>query len=86
MDGLLFDYIAGREQSSQPLVLDILLADRGFYLPNLTFKTISDVKVTADSSIDPITMRQYRVRFERLTPDQIRKMQHFIQHYCRCGE
>jgi hypothetical protein len=82
----LFDYIAGRERPGRSLVMDILLADRGFYLPNLTFKTISDVKVAADFSIDPIKMRQHRVRFERLTPDQIRKMQHFIQHYCRCGE
>jgi hypothetical protein len=86
MDGLLFDYIAGRERPGRSLVMDILLADRGFYLPNLTFKTISDVKVAADFSIDPIKMRQHRVRFERLTPDQIRKMQHFIQHYCRCVE
>ena len=86
MDGLSFDYIAGEEGSSQHLVLDILLADRGFYLANLTFKTICDVKVAADSSMDPIKMRQHRVRFERLASNQIRKMQYFIQHYSRCVE
>lgn len=86
MDGLSFDYIAGREQSSQSLVLDILLADRGFYLANLTFKTISDFKVAADFSMGPIKMRQHRVRFERLAPDQIRKIQYFIQHYSSCVE
>lgn len=84
MDGLSFDYIASREGSSQSLVLDILLADRGFYLANLKFKTISDVKIASDFSMDPITMRQQRVRFERLTPAQIRKIQHFIQHYSGC--
>jgi len=84
MDGLSFDYIAGREQSSQSLVLDILLADRGFYLANLTFKTICDVKVAADFSMDLIKMRRHHVRFERLAPAQIRKIQYFIQHCSGC--
>jgi hypothetical protein len=86
MDGLSFHYIAGRERSSQSLVLDILLADSGFYLASLTFKTISDFKVTADFSMDPIKMRQHRLQFERLTPPQIRKMQYFIKHNTSCGE
>jgi hypothetical protein len=86
MDGLSFDYIAGREQSSQLVVLDILLADRGFYLANLTFKTICDVKVAADFSMDPIKKRRHHVQFKRPTPDQIRKMQYFINHYSSCVE
>lgn len=81
MDGLSFDYIAGREGSSQSLVLDILLADRNFYLPNLSFKSISDVKAADDFSMHTIKTRRHHVRFERLTPDQIRKIQYFIQHY-----
>ena len=84
MDGLSFDYIAGQEQSSQPLVLDILLANRRFYLANLTFKSISDVIVAGDFSMDPIKMRRHHVRFERLAPAQIRKIQYFIQHYSGC--
>jgi hypothetical protein len=86
MDGLSFDYIAGREQSNLSLVLDILLADRGFYLTNLMFKTICDVKVAAEFPMDPIKMRRHHVQFERLAPDQIRKMQYFIQHYSSCLE
>ncbi|RZB38523.1 MAG: hypothetical protein SRB2_00271 [Desulfobacteraceae bacterium Eth-SRB2] len=84
MDGLSFDYIAGREQSSQSLVLDILLADRGFYLANLTFKTICDVKVASGFSMDPIKKRRHHVQFKRPTPAQIRKIQYFIQHYSGC--
>jgi hypothetical protein len=86
MDGLTFDYIAGRERSSQSLVLDILLADRSFYLANLSFKSISDVKVADDFSMHTIKMRRHHVQFERLTPDQIRKIQYFIQHYSSCVE
>jgi len=83
MDGLSFDYIPGREQSNQSFVLDILLADRGFYLANLAFKSISDVIIAADFSMDPIKMRRHHVRFERLAPGQIKKMQYFIRHYSR---
>jgi hypothetical protein len=86
MDGLSFDYIAGEQRLGQPLVLDILLADRGFYLANLTFKTICDVKVATDFSMDTIKMRRHHVRFERLAPSQIRKIQYFIQHYSSCVE
>jgi hypothetical protein len=84
MDGLSFDYITGEQRLGQPLVLDILLADRGFYLANLTFKTICDVKVAADFSMDPIKMRRHHVQFERLAPSQIRKIQYFILHYSNC--
>jgi hypothetical protein len=86
MHGLSFDYIACREGSSQSLVLDILLADCGFYLADLTFKSIKDVIVSADYSMDPIRMRRHHVRFERLAPVQIRKIQYFIQHYSSYGE
>ncbi len=84
MGGLSFDYIPGREQSNQSVALDILLADCGFYLANLAFKSISDVKVAADFSMDFIQMRRHHVQFERLTPTQIRKIQYFIQHYSSC--
>ncbi|MBW2576263.1 MAG: hypothetical protein JRC88_12445 [Deltaproteobacteria bacterium] len=86
MDGLSFDYIAGEEGLSQSLVLDILLTDRGFYLANLMFKSICDVKVATDFSMDPIKMKRHHVRFERPAPAQIRKIQYFIQHYSSCVE
>ena len=86
MDGLSFNYIVGEEKSSSSLVLDILLADSGFYLANLKFKTVTDVKVASDLPMDPIAMRRHHVRFQRMAPDQIRKMQYLIQHYTRCGE
>lgn len=85
MGGLSFRYIAGEEQSSQLLVLDILLADCGFYLENLTFKSISDVEIGADYSIDPIKMRQHHVLFEKPAPAQFTKLKHFIQNYSVCS-
>jgi hypothetical protein len=86
MGGLSFNYIAGLEKSSPPLMLDILLAECAFYLPNLTFKTICDFQIDADFSMDLIEMRRHHVRFDRQAPAQIRKMQYFIKHYSCCVE
>ena len=44
--GLMFYHADSKEQLSQALVLDILLADCGFYLANMPFKTITDVVIS----------------------------------------
>jgi len=45
------------DQLSAALVLDILLADCGFYLANMSYKTITDVVLPEDDPGDPIEMR-----------------------------
>ena len=42
MGGLMFHHVDSTTQLSKSLVLDILLADCGFYLANMQFKTITD--------------------------------------------
>lgn len=81
MGGLSFRYIAGEEQSNQPLVLDILVAESGFYFENLTFKNISDVEIDDEFEINSFKMRLNRVQFEELEPDAIRKLKHFVENY-----
>jgi len=81
MGGLSFRYIAGEERSNQALVLDILVAESGFYLENLTFKTISDFEMDDDFAINSFKMRLNRVQFERLEPASIMKLKHFVEIY-----
>ena len=83
LGGLSFRYITGEERASQSLVLDILLADCGFYLESLMFKTIVDFEIDSDFSGSPIQMRQYHVQFERIAPVQIWKLKYLIQNYRR---
>ncbi len=83
MGGLSFRYIAGEERSSQSLVLDILLADCGFYLESLMVKTIVDFEIDPDFSDSPIQMRQHHVQFEKMTPGQIWNLKYLIQNYSR---
>jgi len=80
--GLLFRYITGEERSSQSLVLDILVAESGFYLENLAFKDISNLEMDDELEINSFKMRLNRVQFEKLEPDAILKLKHFVENFC----
>ncbi|MDH4205846.1 MAG: hypothetical protein OEV45_09985 [Desulfobacteraceae bacterium] len=81
MGGLSFRYITGEERSNQSLVLDILVADSGFYLENLTFKNIADFEIADEFAINSFKMRLNRVQFEGLEPAAIMKLKHFVENY-----
>ena len=81
MGGLSFRYITGEERSNLSLVLDILVAESGFYLENLMFRDIDDVEMDSDSTINSFKMRLNRVQFERLEPAATMKLQHFVEIY-----
>ncbi|MBW1826489.1 MAG: hypothetical protein JRF45_07690 [Deltaproteobacteria bacterium] len=85
MGGLSFRYIAGEERSLQSLVLDILVADSGFYLENLTFKNIADFEMDDEFAINSFKMRLNRVQFDRPLPAQITKLRDFIHSYSITG-
>ena len=70
MDGLVLRYIDSQAQSDESPVLDILSADCGFYLGNVSFKTMSDIEIAEDVPINSVKMRQLRVQFNKLTPNQ----------------
>jgi len=81
MGGLSFRYITGEERSNQSLVLDILVAESGFYFENLTFKNISDFEMDDEFAINSFKMRFNRVQFEGLEPDAMMKLKHFVENY-----
>jgi len=85
MGGLSFCYITGEERSNPSLVLDILVAESGFYLENLTFKNISDFEMDDDFAINSFKMRLNRVQFEGLEPAAMMKLKHFVENYSVSG-
>ena len=85
MGGLSFRYITCEERSNLSLVLDILVAESGFYLENLMFRDIDDVEMDSDSTINSFKMRLNRVQFERLEPAATMKLQHFVENYSVSG-
>jgi hypothetical protein len=81
MGGLSFRYITGEERSNPSLVLDILVADSGFYLENLTFKNIADFGMDDGFEINSFEMRLNRVQFEKLEPAAMMRLKHFVENY-----
>ena len=81
MGGLVFRYIESQTKSNESFVLDILLADCGFYLGNLLFKTISDIEVYEDLPIDSVKTRQLLVQFKKITPEQKIQLDYFIRNH-----
>ncbi len=85
MGGLLFRYVNGEKRSVRSLVLDILVADSGFYLENLMFKDIADMEISDDFTINSIKMRQNRVQFEGLESAAMMKLKYFVKNYTLSG-
>ena len=82
MGGLMFHHADSTAQLGQTLVLDILLADCGFYLANIPFKTITDVVIPDEVSSDAIEIRQVRLQFQKLNVDQQARLKDFIVNHC----
>ena len=79
--GLMFHHVGSKAKLSRALVLDILLADCGFYLANMPFKTISDVLIPEEIPGDAIEMRQVRLQFQELKVIQQTRLKNFIVNY-----
>ena len=81
MGGLMFHHADTKKQFSPALVLDILLADCGFYLANMSFKIITDVVIPDEVFSDAIEIRQVRLQFKKLNAIQQAQLKKFIVNY-----
>jgi len=81
MGGLMFHHADNKEQLSLALVLDILLADCGFYLANIPFKSITDVVIPDEVFSDAIEIRQVRLQFHKLNTIQQARLKDFIKNH-----
>jgi len=81
MGGLMFHHADSKAQLNQALVLDILLADCGFYLANMPFKTITDVVIPDEVFSDAIQIRQVRLQFQKLNAIQQARLKDFIVNH-----
>ena len=81
MGGLMFYHADSKTQLSLTPVLDILLADCGFYLANIPFKTITDVVIPDEVFDDAIEIRQVRLQFQKLIAIQQARLKDFIKNH-----
>lgn len=78
MTGLSFYYVDSMVCSGQPCRLDILLAEKRFYLKNIKYSVISDIRCIDDRSCDAIPVGQLSVCFHNLNPRQHQQLRQFI--------
>jgi hypothetical protein len=78
MGGLMFQHVAGKSHLDRTFVLEILLADCGFYLADMSFKIKADVGLPDDIPDGPFEIRQVRVQFQNLSADQQARLNEFL--------
>ena len=81
MDGLAFRYTADRERLHGSYQLEIVWGDCSVRCENIPFKDISDLNTRNEAPLDSVELRRGRVQFGELGPDQISKLEYFIQNH-----
>jgi hypothetical protein len=87
--GLSLRYVDYAEKSLNYSELEILLSGDDFHIGRIPFRTVSsDIKLTFSpyfKPLNPIELRRHGVKFEELTPEQIFKLDYFLEN-CTLGE
>ena len=80
-DGLTFRYLGKSGQIQESVEVDIFFSGMGFYIQNVTSKTISDFRIDKKAPNRSLTIRQCGIQFCELTNDQATQIDNFILDY-----
>jgi hypothetical protein len=83
--GLAFTYIAWGESTNGVVEIDVLFAERFFYLQNLPCRVISDSEISLRNPFSSIKMRRLSVEFDKLSPKQRSELKYFIDNHTSGG-
>lgn len=81
MGGLAFRYLAGEGLVNSSDELDIFLAGRSFYLYQIPFKTVSDLKIEEAPPLGSMKMKRTGIQFGEMTAHQRDQLEYFIHNY-----
>ncbi len=79
--GLSFRYVASRQQSQDPRIVEIIVRGRDFRSKKLPCKTVWDHATSEEFSFGPYGIRYCGLRFGKLTEEQRADLNYFIGHY-----
>ncbi len=79
--GLSFRYIDNDEQIHPGSELKIILAGSGLVMENLPYWPVSDFEIDCDYTFSSVKMRQVRLAFGDLTPQQLSQLDYFILNH-----
>lgn len=80
-NGLSLRYLAAGEAPKDFNRLSILLPGNLFAVSGLSFRIVSDIKLTNGAPSCPIVFRRSGVQFEELTPYQLFELNYFLNHH-----
>ena len=83
--GLSFEYITKGEPSKGLTELDIFTTENDFYLKLLPVQVIMDSTVESEHVFSSLEMRRLGVQFGEMTPNQMSKLDYFLQHHTSAG-
>ena len=82
LGGLAFRHVDALELNPlHAYVLDILIADRGLYLADLSFRVVSDVEADDDFLLDPLATRRLGVQFKKFSSRQFAGLNDLIRSF-----
>jgi hypothetical protein len=80
-DGLAFRYVGKGEPPKRSFQMDILLANNGFRLEKVSFRTVSDFEVSKPGLANFLIMRRRGVQFDGLDQNYVSRLEYFIKNY-----
>lgn len=82
--GLAFRYVSNGRQPKRSFQLDVFLANNGFHLEKVPFRTVSDFEVSKQALANSVTMRRCGVQFDELDQDHTSRLEYFLEN-CALG-
>ncbi len=79
--GLAFRYVDNGKQPKRSFQLDIFLANNGFRLEKVSYRTVSDFEVSKQGLANSAIMRRCGVQFDELNQDHVSRLEYFIENY-----
>lgn len=81
MGGLVFQYFVGNRELQKAERLDVILAENGLHVDNISFHVVDDYELVNELPFSSITKREQRVHFDNLTDDQKNAINGFIREH-----
>ena len=78
----MFHHVGQKPQLIKMPVVDILLAECGFCLSDIPYKTITDFALPGDGPGDPVEIWQVRLQFQKIDRGQFFRLKDFILNHC----
>jgi hypothetical protein len=79
--GLSLRYFIDAEKPQNYSSLGIFLSDSDFNVDQIPFKIIADSKIDSNTPFSKIILKRYAVQFEKLTPEQVNKLDYFLLNH-----